>query len=92
MASALDKDNAVAIGLLPDVPRDRIRFVGNTSLEGAVMAAADAGCCEKMNEIASAMTYFELSTHPDFMDQFVSACFLPHTDTEKFPSVSASMG
>ena len=87
----LDKNNAVAIGLLPDVARERIRFVGNTSLEGAVMAAGDAGCRERLNEIASAMTYFELSTHPDFMDQFVSACFLPHTDTEKFPSVGATL-
>ncbi len=87
----LSLDNAVAIGLLPDVPRDRIRFVGNTSLAGAVMAAGDAACCERMKHIASAMTYFELSTHPDFMDQFVSACFLPHTDTEKFPSVGAAM-
>ncbi len=87
----LSKENAVAIGLLPDVPRERIRFVGNTSLAGAVMAAGDAACCERMKHIASAMTYFELSTHPDFMDQFVSACFLPHTDAEKFPSVGAAM-
>jgi len=88
----LNKDNAVAIGLLPDVPRERIRFMGNTSLRGAVMAAESAECRRSIDEIASAMTYFELSTHPDFMDQFVSACFLPHTDTEKFPSVSAIKG
>ncbi len=84
----LDKDNAVAIGLLPDVPRQRIQFVGNTSLQGAVMVAEDAQNYWKAREIAGRMTYFELSTHPDFMDEFVSACFLPHTDTEKFPSVS----
>ena len=84
----LDKDNAVAIGLLPDVPRDRIQFVGNTSLQGAVMVAEDAQNYWKAREIAGRMTYFELSTHPDFMDEFVSACFLPHTDAEKFPSLS----
>jgi uncharacterized 2Fe-2S/4Fe-4S cluster protein (DUF4445 family) len=84
---SLDKDNAVAIGLLPDVPRDRIEFVGNTSLRGAVMAAESAECHWNAEQIAAKMTYFELSTHPDFMDAFVSACFLPHTDTEKFPSV-----
>jgi uncharacterized 2Fe-2S/4Fe-4S cluster protein (DUF4445 family) len=85
----LNEDNAVAVGLLPDVPRDRIRFVGNTSLRGAVMAAADADNYRKAREAASAMTYFELSTHPDFMEQFVSACFLPHTHTEEFPSVAS---
>ncbi|MHC4480862.1 MAG: ASKHA domain-containing protein [Planctomycetota bacterium] len=87
---SLDKDNAVAIGLLPDVPRERIDFVGNTSLQGAVMAAEDAQNYWKVRDIAAKMTYFELSTHPDFMDQFVSACFLPHTDTEKFPSVAGA--
>ncbi|MCK4284128.1 MAG: DUF4445 domain-containing protein [Candidatus Brocadiae bacterium] len=86
----LNKDNAVTIGLLPDVPRERIAFVGNTSLQGAVMVAQDAANYWKARDIAGKMTYFELSTHPDFMDRFVSACFLPHTDTEKFPSVSAA--
>ncbi|MHC5034749.1 MAG: ASKHA domain-containing protein, partial [Planctomycetota bacterium] len=42
----------------------------------------------KARDIADKMTYFELSTHADFMDQFVSACFLPHTDAEEFPSVA----
>ncbi|KPK61946.1 MAG: hypothetical protein AMK73_07145, partial [Planctomycetes bacterium SM23_32] len=84
---SLDKDNAVAIGLLPDVPRDRIEFVGNTSLRGAVMVAESAENHWKARQAAAKMTYFELSTHPDFMDQFVSACFLPHTDAERFPSV-----
>jgi uncharacterized 2Fe-2S/4Fe-4S cluster protein (DUF4445 family) len=86
----LDKESAVTIGLLPDVPRERIEFVGNTSLRGAVTVAADAGSYERAREIAAGTTYFELSTHLGFMDQFVSACFLPHTDAEKFPSVAAA--
>lgn len=87
---SLDKESAVAIGLLPDVPRERIEFVGNTSLRGAVMAARNAADYRRTGEIADRMTYFELSTHPDFMEEFVSACFLPHTDAEKFPSVASA--
>jgi uncharacterized 2Fe-2S/4Fe-4S cluster protein (DUF4445 family) len=87
---SLDKENAVAIGLLPDVPRERIEFVGNTSLQGAVLAAENAVNYWKARDIADKMTYFELSKHPDFMNQFVSACFLPHTDAEKFPSVAGA--
>ncbi|MCD6417120.1 MAG: DUF4445 domain-containing protein [Planctomycetes bacterium] len=86
----LNKDNAVTIGLLPDVPRERIEFVGNTSLAGALMAAQDATGYWRTREIARSMTYFELSTHPGFMDQFVSACFLPHTDPERFPTVTGA--
>ena len=31
------------------------------------------------------MTYLELSTYPGYMDSFVAACFLPHTDRSLFP-------
>ena len=43
---------------------------------------------EKTSEVASNMTYLELSTVPTYMDEFVAACFIPHTDTSMFPSVS----
>ena len=75
----------VTIGLLPDVPVEKIEFVGNTSLKGAVLAAVDRQNYWKARDIMGKMTYFELSTHPNFMEEFVSACFLPHTDTDKFP-------
>jgi len=83
----IDKENAVRIGLLPDVPREKIRFVGNTSLRGAVMAAVSENEFERAQAIARGMTYFELSTHPDYMEEFVAACFLPHTNADEFPSV-----
>lgn len=87
----LNIESAVFIGLLPDVPHERLRFVGNTSLAGAKLAALSSQCYESVFEIASGMTYFELSTDPTFMDQFVSACFFPHTDIERFPSVMAAL-
>jgi len=83
----IDKENAVRIGLLPDVPREKIRFVGNTSLRGAVMAAVSENEFDRTQTIARGMTYFELSTHPDYMEEFVAACFLPHTHADEFPSV-----
>ena len=42
---------------------------------------------EKVAELARSMTYLELSTEPGYMDAFVAACFLPHTDAQLFPSV-----
>ncbi len=88
----INVENAVRIGLLPDVERDRIEFVGNTSLEGAMMVASSEDSYAAVEAIARRMTYLELSTHPDYMDEFVAACFLPHTDAEKFPSVSGNGG
>lgn len=85
----LDLENAVRIGLLPDVPAQKMRFAGNASLFGAKMTALNKQNYIESQQIANAMTYFELSTDPTFMEAFQSACFFPHTNIEAFPSVMA---
>jgi len=87
----LDAENAVTIGLLPDVPLDRIRFVGNTAVAGARLALLGRGARERMEDIARRMTNFELSTVPGYMDRYVSGLFLPHTDIRLFPSVAEKL-
>ena len=87
----LNVANAVFIGLLPDLPMERMRFVGNASIAGAKLAAVCSDCYEEIFDVASRTTYFELSTDPTFMDQFVSACFFPHTNIELFPTVLAEI-
>ena len=42
-------------------------------------------------EIASKMTYMELSVSPGFMNEYMSALFLPHTNLEAFPTVKKEM-
>jgi uncharacterized 2Fe-2S/4Fe-4S cluster protein (DUF4445 family) len=87
----LDLRNTVFIGLLPDIPLERIRFVGNTSLAGAKLAAFSQHAYEETLRIADRTTYFELCRDPHFVDQFVAACFFPHTNVELFPSVIAEL-
>jgi uncharacterized 2Fe-2S/4Fe-4S cluster protein (DUF4445 family) len=83
----LDVRKAITVGMLPDVPVERIHFVGNTSIAGAKMAAMSRLAMAKAEEIASRMTYFDLMNHPHYMDAFIQANFLPHTDLGLFPSV-----
>ncbi|KPK45291.1 MAG: hypothetical protein AMK72_11205 [Planctomycetes bacterium SM23_25] len=82
----LDVRKAVAIGMLPDIPPERIHFVGNTSVAGAKMAIMSRRALAKAEEIAARMTYFDLMNHPKYMDAFMQANFLPHTDLTRFPS------
>ena len=82
----LNVDNAIAIGLLPDMGPEKRRLVGNTSLAGAKMVALNREYYLQVRDIARAMTYLELSTDPHFMEEFTSACFLPHTNIGEFPS------
>lgn len=83
----LDVRKAIRIGMLPDIPVDRIRFVGNSSIAGAKMAVMSRHALAKAEEIADRMTYFDLMNHPGYMDAFIQANFLPHTDLARFPSV-----
>jgi uncharacterized 2Fe-2S/4Fe-4S cluster protein (DUF4445 family) len=83
----LEIDKAIIIGLLPDVDTEKIKFVGNGSLLGSYLMALSKNLIEEGDRIANMMTYLELSTNPKFMDQYVSALFLPHTNIENFPTV-----
>jgi len=81
-------DNAITIGLLPDLPRENYHYVGNASLQGASLLAFSRELLEEERRVADMMTNFELSETPGFMDQYIAALFLPHTQMEYFPSVT----
>jgi uncharacterized 2Fe-2S/4Fe-4S cluster protein (DUF4445 family) len=62
--------------------------VGNASLQGATLLAFSRDLLAEERRVAEMMTNFELSETPGFMDQYIAALFLPHTQMEYFPSVS----
>jgi len=87
----LNVEKAVHIGLLPDMPWERFQFLGNTSVRGAYYVLLDREARARLSDIASRMTYIELSADNSFYDAFTSALFLPHTDMSKFPTVEAAL-
>jgi uncharacterized 2Fe-2S/4Fe-4S cluster protein (DUF4445 family) len=84
----LDGRKAVLLGMIPDIPAERIHFVGNTSLNGAKMALLSSAAFERSTQIARSATYYDLITYPDYYEEFMSAKFLPHTDLGLFPTVA----
>ena len=90
IGGGIDIDNAVAVGMLPDIERSRYRYIGNAALTGAWAMLASRPCRERVDMLAAGMTYLELSTQPGYMDAFVAACFLPHTDADLFPGVQGA--
>ncbi|HEY5999906.1 MAG TPA: ASKHA domain-containing protein [bacterium] len=80
-------DKAVAIGMVPDIPLERYRLVGNTSLAGARRVLLSAAALGEIERIGRAMTYVEMNESREFMAGFTAARFLPHTDLGRFPSV-----
>ena len=87
IGSGINMKNAVRIGMFPKVPYELFHYIGNSSLAGAYAMALSEAAEEKVAEVACNMTYMELSTHPGYMDAFVAACFLPHTDAARFEPI-----
>lgn len=84
----LDIGRAVMIGMFPDVPQEKYRFIGNGALGGARLALLSEEKRREMMRIFDKMTYFELSVDNDFYNEFASSLFIPHTDLGRFPSAS----
>lgn len=80
--------DAVRIGMLPDLPRGRFSYIGNSSLTGAYIALLSAKHRRQLADIAERITYVDLSSDPRYMDSYIKAMFLPHTDLDCFPSVA----
>jgi uncharacterized 2Fe-2S/4Fe-4S cluster protein (DUF4445 family) len=83
----LDLEKAIFIGLLPEIDVRKFIFVGNGSLLGARLLSFSRDLLKEAERIALMMTNLELSNHAGYMDQFMAAMFLPHTDASAFPGV-----
>jgi uncharacterized 2Fe-2S/4Fe-4S cluster protein (DUF4445 family) len=84
IGSGIDIEAAIRIGMFPKIPVEKYSYIGNSSLSGAFSALVSRRAEETIRTIANGMTYIELSSHPGYMDEFVAACFLPHTDASLF--------
>lgn len=76
------------IGLFPDIPVKKFHFLGNGCLLGARLICLSKGMVSEAERIAKMMTNVELSDNQSFMDNYIGALFLPHTEARFFPHVS----
>src|SRR5271157_1414446 len=83
----ITKENAIIIGLVPEIPVSRIKNIGNGAIEGASMALVNRRKRKTLDEIAKKISYIELNSEPSFMDEYTGSSFLPHTDLSLFPGV-----
>ncbi|MCK5486949.1 MAG: DUF4445 domain-containing protein [Desulfobacterales bacterium] len=83
----INPESAISIGMLPDLPLDRYKPLGNSSLGGATLALQSDKYHPEIGQIRDRITYMELNVNQNFMNRFSAAKFLPHTNTSLFPSV-----
>ncbi len=90
--SYVDLDKAMTIGLLPEIDPEKVAFIGNSSLLGAKMSTLTNRIRRDVVTVTRNMTNFELSETPSYMDNYIAALFLPHTDLNQFPKLKQRLG
>jgi len=89
--SYVDLEKAMVIGLLPELDPGKVTYVGNGSLMGAKMSALSNHIRQDVGEVTKKMTNFELSETHSYMNNYIAALFLPHTNMEHFPKLQDRM-
>ncbi len=89
--SYVDLEKAMTIGLLPEIDAEKVIFVGNGSLMGARMSSLTNRIRRDVTQTIKRITNFELSETQSFMDNYIAALFLPHTDLNLFPKLKSRM-
>jgi uncharacterized 2Fe-2S/4Fe-4S cluster protein (DUF4445 family) len=86
--SYVDLEKAMTIGLLPEMDPGKVAYLGNGSLLGAKMSVLTNRVRRDVVEVVKKMTNFELSDTVSYMDNYIAALFLPHTDLNQFPRLA----
>lgn len=83
----INLEDAIKIGMFPDLPLDKYRYVGNSSIAGAKKILLSKETRDHAEKLAEKVTYLELSVGNDFYEEYTSALFIPHTNLDLFPSL-----
>jgi uncharacterized 2Fe-2S/4Fe-4S cluster protein (DUF4445 family) len=84
----IDPESARTIGMYPELPIEKIKFVGNTAGTGSRMCLISEEMREYAEKISSTVRYYELAVDPNFQNEYVKALYLPHQDLSKQPIVA----
>lgn len=89
--SFVDLEKCMVIGLLPEIDHRKVTFIGNGSLLGARMSSLTNRIRSDVGETLSRMTNLEFSETASYMDNYIAALFLPHTDLNLFPKLKSRL-
>ena len=82
--------HAMVLGMIPDVPLDRVRSAGNAAGTGARIALASVTARRDIARTVRQITKVETAIAPKFQEHFVNANAIPHA-TDPFPNLAAEV-
>ena len=83
----LNLESAITIGMYPDLPSEKFRILGNSSLAGAKQVLLDAENLARIRHFVQSATYVQFGEIDTFLENMRAAQFLPHTNASLYPSV-----
>ncbi len=82
LGTGINAGKAVGIGMLPTWPAEIVKPLGNSSLAGARLLLMDGELVGIVNALAEKITYKPMDDDPEFMQEYLGAVFIPHTNPE----------
>ncbi len=83
----IDKENAKFIGMIPDIPNEKIFQIGNAAGIGAQHCLLNREIRIKAQALLNKIKYVEISLKKEFQREFAEAMYFPHLNLEYFPSL-----
>lgn len=84
--------SARLLGLIPEVPTQTVKFVGNTAIAGAKMCLSSVEARSEAKRIGEQVKYIELGADADFSREYAASMYLPHQDPTLFPETFGLLG
>ena len=81
-------ESAITLGIFPDLPREKYTCIRNSSLDGARTLLLDPSKAKDIKYLIENIYCVQFASIPDFLIRMQAAKFIPHTDMERFPSIT----
>ncbi|QBG46419.1 DUF4445 domain-containing protein [Verrucomicrobia bacterium S94] len=90
-AKYINLENAICIGLLPDIDRSKYDIIGNGSLAGATLAVLDRNVTTECFDIIDRPTVITLNKTDHFVNHYQEALAIPNLETDDFPTIESQV-
>jgi uncharacterized 2Fe-2S/4Fe-4S cluster protein (DUF4445 family) len=83
----INAQNAKFIGMIPDIPNERIHQIGNAAGIGAQNCLLNSELRKKAEQLLKKITYVEIATKEEFQKEYAEAMYFPHLNLNHFPAL-----
>jgi uncharacterized 2Fe-2S/4Fe-4S cluster protein (DUF4445 family) len=83
----INTQNAKFIGMIPDIPNDKIYQIGNAAGIGAQYCLLNSELRDKAELLLKKIKYIEIAVKEEFQKEYAEAMYFPHLSLDYFPTL-----